>query len=106
MTPQTNHASAMTLRPNHASAELQPRRARSRAQKREWKSEHIPADDPFARFAAMAQRILVKRVIAANRTHWRKYNERENRKRDARELAHQLSQQPAPQPAQQKDATR
>jgi hypothetical protein len=96
MTPQANHASAVRA----------PRRARPRAEKREWKSEHIPADDPFARFAAMAQRILVKRVIAANRTHWRKYNERENRKREARELSQQLSQQPPQQSAQPKDATR
>jgi len=49
----------------------------------QWRSEHIPADDPFARFAAMAQKILVKRVIAANRAHWRKSNERQNQKRHA-----------------------
>lgn len=52
-----------------------------------WKSEPIAADDPFARFAAMAQTILVRRMIAANRTHWRKYDERIAQKRQARELA-------------------
>jgi hypothetical protein len=65
-----------------------------------WRSEHIPAEDPFARFAAMAQRILVRRVIAANRTHWRKYDEQQTRKREARELA----QRPALQAPQQTDA--
>jgi hypothetical protein len=68
----------------------------------QWTSEHIPADDPFARFAAMAQRILVRRVIAANRTHWRKYDEQQARKRAGRELA----LRPVLQAPQQTDATR
>jgi hypothetical protein len=64
-----------------------PRAERSVSREQRWKSEHIHADDPFARFAAMAQGILVRRMIAANRTHWRKYDEAQSRKREARELA-------------------
>ena len=50
---------------------------------RRWQSERIPADDPFARFAAMAQRVLVRRMIAANRRHWRKHDAALARKRAA-----------------------
>jgi hypothetical protein len=63
------------------------RRAPSR--QLEWKTEHIPADDPFARFAASAQVILVRRMIAANRNHWRKYNDELTREREARARARQ-----------------
>jgi hypothetical protein len=96
----------MTRRTNRARAECTPRRSPLRAKTPGWNSEHIPADDPFARFADMAQKILVRRVAAANRTHWRKYNEREVQKREARERARLLSQQPVQQPVQMKDATR
>jgi hypothetical protein len=41
---------------------------------RAWKSEAIDASDPLARFAAMAQKVLVKRMIAANRTHAQRCN--------------------------------
>jgi hypothetical protein len=58
---------------------------RGRTSTRKWKSEYIPADDPFARFAAMAQRALVRRMIAANRSHWRKHDTQLARKRAATE---------------------
>ena len=96
----------MTARHNRARAERTQRRSPLCAKTLGWRSEHIPADDPFARFATMAQKVLVRRVIAANRTHWRKYEERESQKHAARERARLLSQQTAHQPAQFKDASR
>jgi hypothetical protein len=53
----------------------------------EWKTEHIPADDPFARFAASAQVVLVRRMVAANRNHRRKYSDELNRTREAQTRA-------------------
>jgi hypothetical protein len=68
---------------------------RAPSKRLQWKTEHIPADDPFARFAASAQVILVRRMIAANRNHWRKYNDELNRTRGARARALQKLKQAA-----------
>jgi hypothetical protein len=46
-----------------------------------WKSEAIPADDPFARFVDLWQRIQVPRALA------RAYEHREQRKREKIENA-------------------
>jgi hypothetical protein len=73
---------------------------RIREKVREWKSEHIAADDPLARLAATAQTILVRSMIATNRNYWRKYDAALARGREARALARRnLEQGSAARPA-------